>query len=620
MTNFSQTKPLFKIIEYGKVGYINNKGETVIKPIYLNGNDFSEGLASVRIGGYFGFIDEKGKIVIPAIYDFANSFTNGLARVYKAGIPIYINKKNKQIICKPYKSLWCINSKRGVVTTYNNRKGIIDLKTEKLLVDTLYSRINIPYKGISVVEKYLEKKSNPNEYYVALIDSVGHYIVPFGKYNYIRDFQDDYTLVKIKNPTNENEAYQGAIDLKGNLLFKRPIQGYDSYIEGNFNNGLARIILYKDWLPKIKGENTYLKQYQGYINVKGEIVLNDTLNKYASNFKNERAYVVGFDRKIRLINTSFEKVNTEPLNYIFLQFDKGYARISTNGKSGIIDKDANYIVKPTFKDIYEFGFDNETYFFTNDTVSGKKLYGIANLNSDIILKPMISSFNNNNGFVNGLVTCTIDGKSSYVNKEGKIIWQEKTDKDYPLEKMNIDYMNNPSYYAIHFDPNTYPNSSNFYKYYSYPKQIINTNSFEKEKLSVYIDTLQNVDYGYREKHLGYKVYVANTTTESIEFNTQDNNISIKLQAQTKNGEWKDIEYLDGSGCGNSYYKTHLDANKYWDFVIPNYDGEIKTKIRAELKYINSETKKENVIYSNLINSGINPAQFWNNHDYLFGLY
>lgn len=43
-----QAQPLFKIVRDDKVGYINAKGEVVIQPTFLNGNEFSEGLAAVR--------------------------------------------------------------------------------------------------------------------------------------------------------------------------------------------------------------------------------------------------------------------------------------------------------------------------------------------------------------------------------------------------------------------------------------------------------------------------------------------------------------------------------------------------------------------------------------------
>ena len=81
-----QNKVLFRIVQNDRVGYIDDKGKIVIKPIFLNGEDFSEGLAAVRQNGFYGFINEEGVFIIPPQYDLATSFTNGLAVVYKNGI------------------------------------------------------------------------------------------------------------------------------------------------------------------------------------------------------------------------------------------------------------------------------------------------------------------------------------------------------------------------------------------------------------------------------------------------------------------------------------------------------------------------------------------------------
>lgn len=48
---------------------------------YYYAGDFSEGLATVIVGGKYGFIDKTGKQVIPCLYDDAWNFSEGLARV-----------------------------------------------------------------------------------------------------------------------------------------------------------------------------------------------------------------------------------------------------------------------------------------------------------------------------------------------------------------------------------------------------------------------------------------------------------------------------------------------------------------------------------------------------------
>ena len=73
-TSLGQAQHLFKITHDNKVGYINEKGSIVINPIFLNGNDFSEGLAAVRLNGTYGFINETGEFVIKPQFDFASNF------------------------------------------------------------------------------------------------------------------------------------------------------------------------------------------------------------------------------------------------------------------------------------------------------------------------------------------------------------------------------------------------------------------------------------------------------------------------------------------------------------------------------------------------------------------
>jgi hypothetical protein len=88
------------------------------------------------------------------------------------------------------------------------------------------------------------------------------------------------------------------------------------------------------------------------------------------------------------------------------------------------------------------------------------------------------------------------------------------------------------------------------------------------------------------------------------------------------GIWKDIEYLPSSWCGNSYHTLTLEKMNYWAFTTPKYEGEIKTKLRIELKYLDPKEKsgkrrnrKEMTIYSNEFEGSINPGQFWNKQPY-----
>lgn len=62
--NVCPTKKLFIIEEYGKCGYINNKGEKIVHPEFSACGEYFKGRAWVGLNGKFGFIDEKGEYVV----------------------------------------------------------------------------------------------------------------------------------------------------------------------------------------------------------------------------------------------------------------------------------------------------------------------------------------------------------------------------------------------------------------------------------------------------------------------------------------------------------------------------------------------------------------------------
>jgi hypothetical protein len=68
----------------------------VITPAFSTARKFSEGLAPAsNAKGYWGYIDKKGEWVIKPAYDFTDNFENGEARVMKDQKMFYIDKQNK---------------------------------------------------------------------------------------------------------------------------------------------------------------------------------------------------------------------------------------------------------------------------------------------------------------------------------------------------------------------------------------------------------------------------------------------------------------------------------------------------------------------------------------------
>ena len=83
------------------VGYFaDSEGNKLFNKQFEEVCEFSEGLARVVQNGKWGFINTKGEVVIPCIYDFAWAFSEGLAEVKQDGKGSIINKEGKVIVAE----------------------------------------------------------------------------------------------------------------------------------------------------------------------------------------------------------------------------------------------------------------------------------------------------------------------------------------------------------------------------------------------------------------------------------------------------------------------------------------------------------------------------------------
>ena len=102
LSPFAKTKEsptLYPIMQNGKFGYINAKGEIVIQPQFAQSWFFSDGLAVACLDwGKCGYIDETGKFAINPQFQFATRFSEGLAAVQLGDKMGFIDKTGKFVI------------------------------------------------------------------------------------------------------------------------------------------------------------------------------------------------------------------------------------------------------------------------------------------------------------------------------------------------------------------------------------------------------------------------------------------------------------------------------------------------------------------------------------------
>jgi hypothetical protein len=124
-----------------KWGYMNRKGDIVIKPVYDTAEDFEDGLAVVLITkddqSHYGYIDPKGNWAIPPDFDGAQNFYENKAAVKKGERYGYINRTGNEIISCQFEEAGPFAENRAAVKK-NGWTGFID-STGTMVIEPKYT-------------------------------------------------------------------------------------------------------------------------------------------------------------------------------------------------------------------------------------------------------------------------------------------------------------------------------------------------------------------------------------------------------------------------------------------------------------------------------------------------
>jgi hypothetical protein len=252
-----------------------------------------------------------------------------------------------------YQSMEFLDDRKAIIKTRSFHQGIIDVRTGQLLLDTIYTTIYQFNNGVAVVNNdspYLKNQG--------VIDTAYHIIVPFGTYENIFPFQNGYAQVYI----DFANGIHGVIDVTGKLVLKVNLGDtilFDPDYKKRANLFCGRTIVYRN----------------------EDFVVHDRNGKQ-----------VGAQ--------SFRKAEDYFKNYSIVETDKG---------EGIIDTNTNFIIPPQYDYIF-FPDSTADYFFFQITDSSYKYkYGVADLNNHIVIQPVMD-FVHTVGFINGLLSATVDGR------------------------------------------------------------------------------------------------------------------------------------------------------------------------------------------------------------------
>ena len=141
-----------------KWGFINGS-EYAINPQYDDALPFSDGLAAVKTGDLWGYIDNKGNYVIEPKFEDAGTFCEGLACVSinstsSDDLPKwgFIDKTGEFVIKPQFE--WAQNFSEGLApiqVSFLGKWGYID-KTGKIVIDPQFEDVSDFCEGLAAVE------------------------------------------------------------------------------------------------------------------------------------------------------------------------------------------------------------------------------------------------------------------------------------------------------------------------------------------------------------------------------------------------------------------------------------------------------------------------------------
>ena len=215
----------FQDYETGLWGYINESGEEVIPAQYEDAQDFSDGLAAVKVDGLYGFIDVTGEIVIdPQFEGVASEFAYGRCVMQADGMQGVIDQTGIIIVKPQYQLIEMYCESYFIVQSSEGEYGIIDRDGEVVVEyqdSEIYAVTDSGYyfvSGSDIENRDLMYDFEGNQYYVH-------------KYYPERKLTKIYSDSKVEfSPDN---ALWGMIDLENGEYIFDPIYESISYTAGD---------------------------------------------------------------------------------------------------------------------------------------------------------------------------------------------------------------------------------------------------------------------------------------------------------------------------------------------------------------------------------------------------
>lgn len=228
-----------------KFGFADSSGDFLIKPIYEDALPFSDGLAAVRVGALWGFIDSNGRQVIPPVFEDAFYFIDGVGTAEDKNGSVLIDKTGR-VIASGFELTHGIVADGRVPVCREAKCGFLDL-CGNIAIPLIYDDVDSFSRGLAAVRKG-EKWG--------YIDETGHTAIPF-MFDQAGPFASGLAPAGIGNET-------GFIDRTGEFAFHLAFKYAPGFLTGNADGlGVADYDVSPFWTV----DGAF-----GYVNSSGKVI------------------------------------------------------------------------------------------------------------------------------------------------------------------------------------------------------------------------------------------------------------------------------------------------------------------------------------------------------------
>ena len=254
----------FLVLDNGRVGYMDQRGQLVIPVQFETGRAFSDGVAAVRVGKrQWRFIDTSGAFATPDTYQSVGNFHEGYARVEVNGKWGVVARSGKLTVAPKYEWIWKVgegfaafkrDGKYGLVDVQGNEtiaprydhisppddgRVIAKVDGRYLFLDTSGAVILDPHETGDVAWSFSEgltpvrmdtrrKGSKKARYRWGYLNTSGHVVLPA---KYVRAHRFSEGLASVETDAKMGFLF-GYIDTKGTLVIPPKWHHTEPFSEG----------------------------------------------------------------------------------------------------------------------------------------------------------------------------------------------------------------------------------------------------------------------------------------------------------------------------------------------------------------------------------------------------